>query len=156
MSAEGPGQTGAPDGTTLPVTTEVDPLGPGRAGRATSDASDALALLARELYWAGDPVARSLIDAGSVRERLHSFAHRMRIEARELYPSSETGLDRSPRLRRRTKRGLWHLSRFATIRYDRLLAELAEVNAQLAERVAEAERELERMRAQRQDPEADA
>lgn len=156
MSAAGPERTDGREGTALPVTPEVEPLGPSRTGIGTGDGSDALTVLARELYWAGDPVARALIDTGSVRERLHSFAHRLRIEARELYPSSETGLDRSRRLRRRTKRGLWYLSRFATMRYDRLLAELAELNAQLAERLAEAERELERARTERRDPEADA
>lgn len=131
-------------------------LDPGlRSDRPTRDPSDALALLARELYWAGDPLSRTPVDMGSVRERLHSFAHRLRVEARELYPSSEAGLDRSPRLRRRTKRGLWYVSRFATLRYDRLLAELAELNVQLAERLAEVERELERSREERRETEDD-
>ena len=108
-----------------------DDLGP------AADPSDALSVLARELYWAGDPLTRRATDTGSIRERLHSFAHRLRVEGRELYPSSEAGLDRAPRLRRRAKRALWHGSRFATFRYDRLLAELAELNAQLAERADE-------------------
>lgn len=137
----------------MPTAAEGDRSPGSRSVRATGDASDALSILARELYWAGDPVARTALDTGSVRERLHSFAHRLRVEARELYPSSETGLDRSPRLRRRTKRGLWYLNRFATLRYDRLLAELAELNVQLAERLAETERALERLRAERDDPE---
>jgi hypothetical protein len=154
MSAAGPERAGASEGSTVPIVAEVDH--PAASGRAIGGGeSDALAILARELYWAGDPGARTPIDTGSVRERLHSFAHRLRIEARETYPSSETGLDRSPRLRRRTKRGLWYGIRFATLRYDRLLAELAELNAQLAQRLAETERELERLRGQGPDHEAD-
>jgi hypothetical protein len=155
MSAGGPERAGADEGSSAPVAAEVDPSHAAASGRAFGDASDALELLTRELYWAGDPGARTPIDTGSVRERLHSFAHRLRIEAREMYPSSETGLDRSPRLRRRTKRGLWYGIRFATLRYDRLLAELAELNAQLAQRLAEAERELERLRGEGPDHEAD-
>jgi hypothetical protein len=123
---------------------EVDPFGAERSVATASDASQALVILARELYWAGDPISRTPTDAGSVRERLHTFSHRLRVEAREMYPSSETSLDRSPRLRRRVKRRLWFGIRFATLRYDRLLAELAELNAQLADRVATLERELER------------
>src|SRR5687768_12739656 len=105
MSAAGPERAGASEGSTVPVAAD---LSAAASGRAVGDESDALAILARELFWAGDPGARTPIDTGSVRERLHSFAHRLRIEARETYPSSETGLDRSPRLRRRTKRGLWY------------------------------------------------
>jgi hypothetical protein len=154
MNAAGPGDAGASDGIPDALAAGVDaPAGGSRRTGVRSD--DALTILARELYWAGDPAARAGVDTGSVRERLHSFAHRLRIEARELYPSSESGLDRAPRLRRRTKRGLWYVFRFATLRYDRLLAELAELNAQLAERLAEAERELERLRGSGRDPEQD-
>lgn len=133
-----------------PLGAGVDPptAVPGRNGGAPDDA---LTILARELYWAGDPITRRARDTGSVREQLQSFAHRLRVEGRELYPSSEAGLDRSPRMRRRAKRGLWRLGRFATFRYDRLLAELAELNAQLAERLADVERELERERSERGD-----
>jgi hypothetical protein len=153
MNAAEP-EKAAVEGSPLPVAAEGDPVGPGAA--VTSDASDALSILSRELYWAGDPVVRAPRDTGSVRERLHTFAHRMRIEAREGYPSSEPGLDHAPRLRRRVKRRLWQLNRFSTQRYDRLLGELADLNAQLAERLAETERELERLRGEHRDPEADA
>ena len=150
MSAAGPGDVGASDGTSAPPAAGVGlPTAARTANAGASD--DALTILARELYWAGDPITRRARDTGSVREQLQSFAHRLRVEGRELYPSSEAGLDRSPRVRRRAKRGLWRLGRFATYRYDRLLAELAELNAQLAERLAEAERELERERSDRRD-----
>jgi hypothetical protein len=156
MSAAGPGDAGASEGVSGPLAAGVDPSTAGGSDRTGGRLDDALTVLARELYWAGDPVARAASDTGSVRERLHSFAHRLRIESRELYPSSESGLDRSPRLRRRTKRGLWYVFRFATYRYDGLLAELAELNAQIADRLAETERELQRMRADTRDPEHEA
>ena len=147
MSAAEPGDVGAKGGTSGPLATGVDPP----AGRSGGPHDDALTILARELYWAGDPITRRARDTVSVREQLQSFAHRLRVEGRERYPSSEAGLDRSPRMRRRAKRGLWRLGRFATSRYDRLLAELAELNAQLAERLAEVERELEHERSERDD-----
>jgi hypothetical protein len=156
MSAAGPGDAGASERASGPLAAGVGAPTSEGSVRTEGRLDDALTVLSRELYWAGDPVAGAASDTGSVRERLHSFAHRLRIESRELYPSSESGLDRSPRLRRRTKRGLWYVFRFATYRYDRLLAELAELNAQLAERLAEAERELERSRVERRDPEPDA
>jgi hypothetical protein len=128
--------------------------GPAAAPRSGAAASDAIEALARELYWVGGATTRIAADAGSLRERLQTFAHRLRVDAMELYPSSEMGLEPSPRIRRRFKRVLWHLGRFATLRYDRMLAELAELNAQLAERLAETERELERLRAERGDRDA--
>jgi hypothetical protein len=141
MSAGGSGPTG--EGSSRPIATDALLHRPAPSG---DDVTDALTILARELYWAGGPISRSPIDTGSLRERLHGFAQRMRIEALERYPSSEPGLDRARRLRRRTKRGLWYVFRFATLRYDRLLGELAELNVQLAERLAETERALERLR----------
>ena len=41
---------------------------------------------------------------------------------------------------------LWRLTRFSTMRYDRLLADLAEMNAQLARRLFDTEEELARLR----------
>ena len=150
MSAAGPGATS--DGSALAAGGDGPSAGePG----AAPDPSDALTILARELYWAGDPRARRARDTASLREQLQSFALRLRVEGREVFPSSEIGLDPDPRLRRRAKRAVWRFGRFATYRYDRLLAELAELNTQLAERVAEAERELERERADRGAPDAD-
>jgi hypothetical protein len=133
------------------------PDGPSGTIAATPGGTgDALAILARELYWAAGPRASTTLDTGSVRERLNSFAHRMQVESRELYPATEPMLDPDGRLRRKAKRAIWHRIRFATFRYDRLIAELAELNAQLAERLATAERELDRLRADRPDPETDA
>jgi cell division protein FtsB len=46
------------------------------------------------------------------------------------------------------KFGLWRLLRFSTQRYDRLLADLAELNAGLAERLVAAEDEISKLRAE--------
>jgi hypothetical protein len=115
---------------------------------------DALEALARELYWEGAATTRIRMDTGAVREQLQTFANRLRLDSTELYPFSEVGLDRAPRLRRRVKRAIWRVGRFTTLRYDRMLAELAELSVQLAERLVETERELERLRAERGDRDA--
>ena len=140
MSA--PGRGGSEPGTAVSRQAGVGSIEPDPADGG-GHVVDALSSLARELYWAGDPLVGTPTDAGSVRERLHSFSHRLRIEGNEIYPGSEIGLDRSRRLRRRAKRRLWYAIRFATLRYDRLLAELAELNAQLADRVATLERQVQ-------------
>jgi hypothetical protein len=94
------------------------------------------------------------MDTGAVLEQLQTFANRLRLDSTELYPFSEVGLDRAPRLRRRVKRAIWRTGRFTTLRYDRMLAELAELNVRLAERLVETERELERLRTERGDRDA--
>jgi hypothetical protein len=43
---------------------------------------------------------------------------------------------------------VWRGTRFATRRYDRLLAELAELDATVAERLVTAEEEIARLRAE--------
>jgi hypothetical protein len=150
MSAAGPGATS--DGSALAAGGDGPSASdPGPAPRP----SDALTILARELYWAGDARTSRPRDTASLREQLQSFALRLRVEGREVFPSSEIGLDPDPRLRRRAKRAVWRFGRFATYRYDRLLAELAELNTQLAERLAEAERELERERAAHREPDGE-
>ena len=48
--------------------------------------------------------------------------------------------------RRRTKSLVWRLTRFSTMRYDRLLGDLAEMNGELAQRLLESEQEVARLR----------
>lgn len=104
--------------------------------------------LAREVYWAGDGVSRLPSDVGSLRERLDAFTHQMRVEQRQLVPVGETLLGSTAGWKRRTKSFVWRLTRFSTMRYDRLLAELAEMNGELAERLHETEEEVARLRAE--------
>ena len=89
--------------------------------RASSAADGTTASLAREVYWAGDGVSRVPADVGSLRERLDAFAHQLRIEQRQLVPIGETLLGSAVGWRRRTKLSVWRLTRFSTMRYDRLL-----------------------------------
>jgi hypothetical protein len=124
-----------------------DDMGMPRGGEASESAADGTtASLAREVYWAGDGVSRVPADVGSLRERLDAFMHQMRIEERQLVPIGETALGSAVGWRRRTKSFVWRLTRFSTMRYDRLLGDLAEMNGELAQRVLETEGEVARLR----------
>ena len=115
-------------------------------GTDGSDRSDETASsLAREIYWAkeGDPPPT---DLDSIRDRLDDFAHRMRVEQRQLVPIGETLLGSAAGWKRAIKLALWRVTRFSTMRYDRLLAELAALNGELAHRLQETEEELARVR----------
>ena len=119
---------------------------PGAAESSESTADGTTASLAREVYWAGDGVSRVPADVGSLRERLDAFAHQMRIEERQLVPIGETALGSAVGWRRRTKSLVWRLTRFSTMRYDRLLGDLAELNGELAQRLLVTEEEVARLR----------
>jgi hypothetical protein len=123
-----------------------DDAAPPRAAETSGPAADgAAATLAREVYWAGDGVSTPT-DAGSLRERLDAFTHRMRVEERQLVPLGETLLGSAVSWKRKTKFLVWRLTRFSTMRYDRLLADLAEMNGELAQRLHETEEEVARLR----------
>jgi hypothetical protein len=121
----------------------VDPPGAG-ASAPIEDAPPTA--LAREVYWASDGVSRLPLDVGSLRERLDAFTHRLRIEQRQLVPTGETLLGSAAGWKRRIKLVVWRLTRFSTMRYDRLLADLADMNGELASRLLEMEEELARLR----------
>ena len=111
------------------------------------DRSDETAAsLAREIYWAKEGDPHPPTDLDSIRDRLDDFGHRMRIEQRQLVPIGETLLGSSAGWKRTIKLGLWRVTRFSTMRYDRLLAELAALNGELAHRLQETEEELARLR----------
>jgi hypothetical protein len=117
----------------------TDPDGADRADETASS-------LAREIYWATEGDPRAPTDLGSIRDRLDGFAHRMRVEQRQLVPVGETLLGSSADWKRKIKLALWRVTRFSTMRYDRLLGELAELNGELAKRLHETEEEVERLR----------
>ena len=111
------------------------------------DRSDETAAkLAREVYWAKEGDPRPPTDLDSILDRLDDFGHRMRIEQRQLVPIGETLLGSSAGWKRTIKLALWRVMRFSTMRYDRLLAELAALNGELAHRLQETEEELARVR----------
>jgi hypothetical protein len=116
----------------------------GTEGPEPSD--ETAASLAREIYWAKEEGSRPPTDLDSIRDRLEDFGHRMRIEQRQLVPIGETLLGSSAGWKRTIKLALWRVTRFSTMRYDRLLAELAALNAELAHRLQETEEELARVR----------
>jgi hypothetical protein len=134
--------TGTPtgDGTLGPGSDRDDPSG---AEPMPTDA--ATTALAREVYWAGDGTSRLPGDARSLRERLDAFAYQMRADEQQILPIGETFLGSTTGWKRGVKRFVWRLTRFSTMRYDRLLAELSEMNAELARRILATEEELARL-----------
>jgi hypothetical protein len=127
-----------------PQPEDVDP--PRAAETSEPKADGAAATLAREVYWAGDGISGVPADVGSIRERLDAFTHQLRIEQRQLVPIGETMLGSAAGWKRGTKDLVWRLTRFSTMRYDRLLADLAEMNGELAQRLRETEEEVARLR----------
>lgn len=127
---------------------EPAPRDAGRPGAPESrpEDDDAAAALAREVYWAADGASRLPADVGSLAERLDAYTHQMRVEHRQLIPAGGTLFGTSAGWRRGIKLSVWRLTRFSTMRYDRLLADLAEMNGELARRLLETEEELARLR----------
>jgi hypothetical protein len=108
--------------------------------------SDTAQELAREVYWARGGGSFPPADPGSIRGRLEDFAHRRRVDHGQVVPNDDALLVTSSAWKRAFKTGMWRASRFSTMRYDRLLAELAELNGELAARLASTEEEVARLR----------
>lgn len=128
-----------PDGADLP------------GASPSGEVDDVTADLAREVYWAGDGVSRLSADAGSIRERLDAFTFQMRADQQQAVPVGETFLGSTAGWKRGLKQFVWRLTRFSTMRYDRLLAELAEMNGELARRLVATEEEVARLRGELED-----
>jgi len=107
--------------------------------------------LAREMYWAEEATPRSRMDTAAVRDALHDFALLMRDDEKQVIPRGEPKLASRRRYRRRIKVRLFRLFRPISWRYGRLLGDRGELNAALADRVAELEAEVARLRAERGD-----
>ena len=122
---------------------------------APENVDDAAATLAREVYWAGEGGSGLPADARSLRERLDAFTYQMRADQRQAVPVGETFLGSDAGWKRRLKQFVWRLTRFSTMRYDRLLAELAEMNGELARRLVATEEELSRLRRRLDDRDGD-
>jgi hypothetical protein len=120
------------------------------ASRSPDDGgSDASRALAREMYWARETAARARMDTPEIRDRLHDFAAQMRTDETAVIPMGEGNLASPSTWRRQLKRRVWRLIRPATWRYDRLLADHAELTTSLAERVMVLEAEVEGLKAER-------
>ena len=115
---------------------------------AGAPAEGARAALQRELYWAEEATPLGRMSTADVRNALHDFAALMRADERLAIPRGEPNLASISRSRRLLKLRLFRLMRPISWRYDRLLAEHAELTAALAERLQAAEAEVGRLREQ--------
>jgi len=131
------------------------PGGGDRSGASPGGTDDVTAALAREVYWAGDGVSPLPADARSLRERLDAFTYQVRADQQQAVPVGETFLGSTAGWKRGLKQLVWRLTRFSTMRYDRLLAELAEMNGELARRLVAMEEELARLRREVDDRDGD-
>ncbi|HEY6566902.1 MAG TPA: hypothetical protein VI341_05210 [Actinomycetota bacterium] len=102
--------------------------------------------LVREMYWARDSAARGRMDTPEVRDRLHDLAAQLRTDETLVIPMGEGNLASPSRARRQIKYRLWRVMRPATWRYDRLIADHAELTTSLAEKVMILEAEVDRLR----------
>lgn len=118
--------------------------------QATSPAGELL----REMYWSEEATPRGRLTAGDIRDELHDFAALMRADERLTIPRGEPNLAAVSRWRRQMKLRLFRLMRPISWRYDRLLGDHAELTTALAERLAAAEAEIARLRAELESLEA--
>ncbi len=102
--------------------------------------------LARELYWAQERASRARMDTPEIRDRLHDLAAQLRADEKVIIPHGEGNLASPSRWRRQMKFGIFRVMRPISWRYDRLIADHAELTTSLAERLMAAEAELERLR----------
>jgi hypothetical protein len=113
-----------------------------------SQAESTLYELERELYWAKDRAARASLDTAALRDRVHEMALTLRRDETLIVPHGEPNLASRSRGRRRLKRLIWRGMRPISWRYDRLLADQAELTIGLAEQLMAAEAEIARLRDQ--------
>lgn len=102
----------------------------------------------REMYWARDTAARARLDTSEVRHRLQDLSAQLRTDETLVIPMGEPNLASISRWRRRVKFSLWRVMRPATWRYDRLIADHAELTTSLAEKVMLLEAEVDRLSAE--------
>ena len=122
---------------------------------ATSDHDPAIDDLSRELYWAQERASRARMDTAEVRDRLHDLSMQLRADEKAIIPQGEGNLASTSRWRRQLKYGMFRVARPISWRYDRLLADHAELTTSLAERVMALEAEVARLRAQDEAAEVD-
>ncbi len=107
--------------------------------------------LSRELYWKEEGTSRSRMTTADVRNELHDFAALMRADEQLAIPRGEANLASTSRWRRQLKLRLFRLMRPISWRYDRLLADEAELTTALAERVQQLEADVARLTARLED-----
>jgi hypothetical protein len=107
---------------------------------------DARRTLERELYWAGDPTSVASRSTAELRIALHDFVAAMRADERSPIPRREPLLGSQAQWKRNAKLLMYRAFRPVSRRYDRLLGDLATLTRLLADRLADAEAEIERLR----------
>ncbi len=115
---------------------------------STASDPDPQADLQREMYWARDSAARGRMELSEVRDRLHDLAAQLRTDQTLVIPMGEGNLASPSRWRRQMKYRLWRVMRPATWRYDRLIADHAELTTILSEKVMILEAEVDRLKAE--------
>jgi hypothetical protein len=112
---------------------------------ATSDHDPAIDDLSRELYWAQERASRARMDTAEVRDRLHDLSMQLRADEKVIIPQGEGNLASTSRWRRQLKYRMFRVARPISWRYDRLLADHAELTTSLAERMMALEAEVARL-----------
>lgn len=107
---------------------------------------DARSVLERELYWAGDPTPSGGRSTAELRIALHDFVASMRADERSPIPRQEPLLGSQATWKRNAKLLMYRASRPVSRRYDRLIGDLATLARMLADRLADAEAEIEKLR----------
>jgi len=121
----------------------------------TDTPSDPLrAAVERELYWADDMVPKGDMSAKEIRIALAEFTATMRHDQLAALPHDEPFLGDRTRWKRGMKAAMFSSLRPFGHRYDRLLGDLAELSRLLANRLIEAEGEIEQLRARLGDDES--
>jgi hypothetical protein len=113
---------------------------------ASDPNDDARSVLERELYWAGDPTSVASRSTAELRIALHDFVAAMRADERSPIPRREPLLGSQAQWKRNAKLLIYRAFRPVSRRYDRLLGDLATLTRLLADRLADAEAEIERLR----------
>jgi hypothetical protein len=88
------------------------------------------------------------MDTPEVRDRLLDLSMQLRSDEKAIIPQGEGNLASTSRWRRKLKYGLFRAARPISWRYDRLLADHAELTTSLAERLMAVEAEVARLRAE--------
>jgi hypothetical protein len=114
---------------------------------AASDPNDdARSVLERELYWAGDPTSSASGSTAELRIALHDFVASMRADERSPIPRQEPLLGSQATWKRNSKLLMYRVFRPVSRRYDRLIGDLATLARMLADRLADAEAEIQRLK----------
>jgi hypothetical protein len=115
---------------------------------APTDHDPAFDDLSRELYWAQERASRARMDTAEIRDRLNDLSMQLRADEKVLIPQGEGNLASTSRWRRQLKYRLFRVMRPISWRYDRLIADHAELSTSLAERLMAAEAEIARLRSE--------